>query len=950
MLLMFSLVCGCALLQLAQGAGMTSHNVFAHRTSQFEYFGPASADFHPADFYGLAVDRLDAVQAGAPFPDYLYLCGDEHDAGEEAHWTPFQLAAVDYIRDKYPNWALEGRDGPGAGLVAFMMGVTSHYITDINWHGLQQIPAGQGIIRTMGYADFNCTDGELCSVAHTAADTGGEFAAAASMDISWFPADQWYIPVDDLVNIYAIMNSTGEGPMVEARWIMDCGAVFYLGSWATATFGALVYPLMAPQLGALLLEDYNSFPVGGVGDDAAWTGFMWNRLAGWLADGTPETPPVNVASTEETRPHVSKRPKSHVLRRKYVQALLGVLRANSSSIVGDLDASGGAHFNFGKGASVPRELLHKVADSFLDGYVRSLLDDIGEELETKLASVKAAAHLRVDNMHNEDTKLPAELTEDSVLGVGSAPREFFGASLTTAVLHHSAGQHDGEDILVGSPGAGRTGGPQEGLATLYFADGATKPVVFRGGRGGAGGHHVEAMPSYERFGWVSAACDVNADGHADAVICAPSFGGGRDIVEAKGNYSGRCDVFYGPFNGPVPVAGVVPDVSIYGDKVWGNFGHSIAVGDVDGDGGDDIVIGAPYAGRLVWFLIYACLCGCNIAHLCVFSGDFRCCSYEDVAANSLGEISYQGAAFVFLSSSFADSLASGMARVNASVAADFVLQQPSSYQWFGKSLSVLAPCEENQLTHPLLLVGAPSFHSEAAADSLSAVGRLYAYGFADGAATVQWSITGGSHAGRTGHSIAVSGSVIAMSQPAFNTTKSQFMTGAVPPAVALAEEVGSMRNGEVLRAGRVLLLSVPDLTLAAGTKGPELTVDDVAFVELTGNSFEGRFGATLGFAGGLRDEHVRLVIGEPLADYGAGAVHVFAVSTKGAITADHSRSEKGSRWLGDGSKGRFGSSIAVRGDQLITSAPYAAPVAVEGSDTAGSAEEVGAVFLTSVLP
>ena len=39
----------------------------------------------------------------------------------------------------------------------------------------------------MGYADFNCTDGSLCSVAHTAADTGGEFAAAASMDLSWYP-------------------------------------------------------------------------------------------------------------------------------------------------------------------------------------------------------------------------------------------------------------------------------------------------------------------------------------------------------------------------------------------------------------------------------------------------------------------------------------------------------------------------------------------------------------------------------------------------------------------------------------------------------------------------------------------------------------------------------------------------------------------------------------------
>ena len=69
-----------------------------------------------------------------------------------------------------------------------MLGVTSHYITDINWHGLEVIPAGEGIIRTMGYMDFNCTDGDLCSIAHSAADTGGEFAAAVSMNLSWYPA------------------------------------------------------------------------------------------------------------------------------------------------------------------------------------------------------------------------------------------------------------------------------------------------------------------------------------------------------------------------------------------------------------------------------------------------------------------------------------------------------------------------------------------------------------------------------------------------------------------------------------------------------------------------------------------------------------------------------------------------------------------------------------------
>jgi hypothetical protein len=116
--------------------GFTSHNTAARRTSQFEYFGPESDTFRSSSYYGLARDRPDAVQGGAPFPDYLYACGEYHDAGEEAHWTPFQMAAADYIRATYPTWEKDSRDKEGPGLVAFMLGVVSHYIADMNWHGL----------------------------------------------------------------------------------------------------------------------------------------------------------------------------------------------------------------------------------------------------------------------------------------------------------------------------------------------------------------------------------------------------------------------------------------------------------------------------------------------------------------------------------------------------------------------------------------------------------------------------------------------------------------------------------------------------------------------------------------------------------------------------------------------------------------------------------------------
>ncbi len=45
-----------------QCSGMTTHNIVARRTSQFEYFGPQSEYFRPENFYGLAESRPDAIQ------------------------------------------------------------------------------------------------------------------------------------------------------------------------------------------------------------------------------------------------------------------------------------------------------------------------------------------------------------------------------------------------------------------------------------------------------------------------------------------------------------------------------------------------------------------------------------------------------------------------------------------------------------------------------------------------------------------------------------------------------------------------------------------------------------------------------------------------------------------------------------------------------------------------
>ncbi len=189
----------------------------------------------------------------------------------------------------------------------------------------------------------------------------------------------------------------------------------------------------------------------------------------------------------------------------------------------------------------------------------------------------------------------ASLEKDLRIVMGEQSHEFFGVSIVSS----SANPNKEMGFIIGSPGAGRSGGPQEGIARMHFNE-FNESVSFRGGMSGG---NREQFPSYERFGSSSAYLDLNSDGILDVVICAPSFGAGHDVDAAVGNYSGRCDLFIGPFI-PNDILVHVPTLSIYGDKDWGNFGLAIATGDLDGDLMDDLIISAPYAGRYRTFLLF----------------------------------------------------------------------------------------------------------------------------------------------------------------------------------------------------------------------------------------------------------------------------------------------------------------------------------------------------------
>jgi hypothetical protein len=248
----------------------------------------------------------------------------------------------------------------------------------------------------------------------------------------------------------------------------------------------------------------------------------------------------------------------------------------------------------------------------------------------------------------------------------------------------------------------------------------------------------------DHFGWdVSSAGDVDNDGYDDILVGAPGYG----------NNNGRAYIFYGKKLTNTNASAA--DITLIGGVGTSYFGCSVAcAGNVNGDNYCDVVVGA--FGSEKAYLYYGgtgmTLGKPNVTIKCENSGDLLGFSvagggnvnndgYDDIVIGAPGYKSYVGRAYLIYGTK---DLASSISAADA----DFIMTGEKEKDWFGWSVNITDNLKGNNFD--AIIVGAPGHSNNK--------GRVYIY-FGSGGmeGKYNFSINGSAAGDKFGYSVAGNG-------------------------------------------------------------------------------------------------------------------------------------------------------------------------------------------------
>ncbi|MBK8983713.1 MAG: FG-GAP repeat protein [Ignavibacteria bacterium] len=230
----------------------------------------------------------------------------------------------------------------------------------------------------------------------------------------------------------------------------------------------------------------------------------------------------------------------------------------------------------------------------------------------------------------------------------------------------SAGDVNGDgydDVIAGAPNF------NSGEGSAYLYRGGETPVT-------SFAKILPAENAGDRMGHSVSGCgDINGDGNDEFIVSAT-------LNDQNGTSSGRLYIYFNSMTG-----NDVSDLNIYGSTSSDFLGFTVSdAGDVNGDGFDDIIVGAPaynsnqgrayiyYGGNTMNNVADVTLSGAAVNDRFAISvsgaGDVNGDGFDDVIAGAYGYNDFQGRAYIFYGGSSMNSTAD-VTMTGGSVGDDF---------------------------------------------------------------------------------------------------------------------------------------------------------------------------------------------------------------------------------------------------------------------------------------
>ncbi|MAE69731.1 MAG: hypothetical protein CME06_04585 [Gemmatimonadetes bacterium] len=251
------------------GAGGSTHFQIADRSRS--YVDRASyPDLHRL----IRRDYPKIYRHASYFPDWGYAVPGAGDFGEEAHWPPFQYAAMDHLIDHYPEpWSEHAEK-----LFTFIAGLTCHGEADDAWH------FGDTAFLRVATDEDQPIDGAW----RTDIEVGCDMFVQVEKRWWFLEHANWWVPVDDLLLIYADLGHTEvAAEQIELGVSLLHTAIALEDMFAWSLY--LPFKLRLPWSNANYLDWWD----GGVRNDAELSALrmqeLWDYKAGDPSSSEPRT-------------------------------------------------------------------------------------------------------------------------------------------------------------------------------------------------------------------------------------------------------------------------------------------------------------------------------------------------------------------------------------------------------------------------------------------------------------------------------------------------------------------------------------------------------------------------------------------------------------------------------------------------------------------------------------